>query len=561
MNQARHNTSQTNVNGKRARKIGLPKGRLVDESSRAEIRDLLSGKSMERHYLIEHLHLIQDKYNQLPAPLLAALATEMKLSQSEVYEVATFYHHFAVVTESQPARPPLTIRVCDGIACELAGANSLFHNLSNSQEPDFEIIHAPCVGACHRAPVAVVGKNQIWEADAATVSRAISNGYVNERTTSHQTLKVYRENGGYAVLDEILNGNLDREEVLGQLEKADVRGMGGAGFPVHKKWRFLEGTKAPRAVVVNADEGEPGTFKDRHCLETEPHKVLEGMLVAANVIGASDAYIYLRDEYPDIHQMLRAELSELAKTNFASGVQIHLRRGAGAYICGEESALLESIEGKRGLPKNRPPYPAQSGVFGRPTLINNVETLYWVSEILKNGPAWYVAEGRPRFYSVSGRVKKPGIVRARSGMTVWKLITEFCGGMLDGHTFKAYLPGGASGGILPANMSNIALDFGTLEEFGCFIGSAAVVVFSDQDKIPDVSLNLLKFFANESCGQCTPCRLGCEKMIELLTDATLDECLLGELSTVMRDASICGLGQAAPNPVKTGMAHFRDEFK
>ena len=561
MNQARQTNSQTNVSTTRARKVGLPKGRLVDAPARGEIRDLLSGKSTERQYLIEHLHLIQDKYNQLPAPLLAALAEKMKLSQSEVYEVATFYHHFAVVLENQPARPPLTIRVCDGIACELAGANKLFDNLLDCQELDFEIIHAPCVGACHRAPVAVVGKNQIWEADPATVSKAIADGRVNERTTSHQTLNAYRENGGYVVLGKILSGELDREEVLGRLEASGVRGMGGAGFPVHKKWRFLEGTKAPRAIVVNADEGEPGTFKDRHCLETEPHKVLEGMLVAANVVGASDAYIYLRDEYPHIHQMLLTELSELGNTNLARGVQIHLRRGAGAYICGEESALLESIEGKRGLPRNRPPYPAQSGVFGRPTLINNVETLYWVSEILKKGPAWYVDEGHPRFYSVSGRIKKPGIVRAPSNITAAKLIEEFCGGILDGHTFKAYLPGGASGGILPATMSDIALDFGTLEEFGCFIGSAAVVVFSDQDTIPDVALNLLKFFADESCGQCTPCRLGCEKMIALLKDATFDERLLSELSTVMRDASICGLGQAAPNPVTTGMAHFRDEFK
>ena len=561
MNQSQQTKSRTNVNGKRARKIGLPKGRIVDPSSRAEIKKLLAGKSIERQYLIEHLHLIQDKYNQVPAPLLAALAEEMKLSQSEVYEVATFYHHFAVVKDNQPARPPLTIRVCDGIACELAGANKLFRNLENSQKPGFEIICAPCVGACHRAPVAVVGKNQIWEADPATVSKAIAEEKVNGRSTSHQTLNEYRENGGYAVLNEILDGNLDREQVLSQLEKSGVRGMGGAGFPVHKKWRFLEGTAAPRAVVVNADEGEPGTFKDRHCMETEPHKVLEGMLIAANVIGASDAYIYLRDEYPHIHQMLRTELSKLAKTDLVGDVQIHLRRGAGAYICGEESALLESIEGKRGLPRNRPPYPAQSGVFGRPTLINNVETLYWVSEILKNGPDWYADEGHPRFYSVSGRVKKPGVVRARSNITVEQLIEEFCGGMLDGHIFKAYLPGGASGGILPATMSNIALDFGTLEEFGCFIGSAAVVVFSDQDRIPDVSLNLLKFFANESCGQCTPCRLGCEKMVALLTDATLDERLLSELSTVMRDASICGLGQAAPNPVTTGMVHFRDEFE
>ncbi len=561
MNKARQTKSLTNVSGKRARQIGLPRGRLVDARSRAEIRALLSGKSSDRQYLIEHLHLIQDKYNQLPTPLLAALAEEMKLSQSEVYEVATFYHHFSVVKENQPERASLTVRVCDSIACELAGANRLFDNLSNSQEPDFEITHAPCVGACHRAPVAVVGRNQIWEADPATVSKAIADGQVQERATSHQMLNAYRENGGYAVLHQILNGDLNREQVLDQLEKSGVLGMGGAGFPVHKKWRFLEGTNAPRAVVVNADEGEPGTFKDRHCLETEPHKVLEGMLVAANVIGASDAYIYLRDEYPHIHQMLLTEVSALAKTDLTRGVEIHLRRGAGAYICGEESALLESIEGKRGLPRNRPPYPAQAGVFGRPTLINNVETLYWVSDILKNGAAWYADEGHPRFYSVSGRVKKPGIVRASSNVTARQLIEEVCGGMLDGHAFKAYLPGGASGGILPASMSDIALDFGTLEEFGCFIGSAAVVVFSDKDKVPDIALNLLKFFADESCGQCTPCRLGCEKMIALLKDTTLNELLLGELSTVMRDASICGLGQAAPNPVTTGVAHFRDEFK
>ena len=544
----------------RKHQIGLPKGRQTDKKSVDEICELIPGLSRDRQYLIEHLHVIQDKFNQLPVRLLAALAKEMNLSQSEVYEVATFYHHFNVVKEDEAARPPLTVRVCDGVGCEMGGSGKLFNELSNDKNSSFEVVHAPCVGACHRAPVCVVGKNQLGFAKASTVLEAVAENRRDGPEPSFQKLSEYIENGGYATLKKMLRGELNRRMVLEELERSQLRGMGGAGFPVFRKWQFLEGTNSPRAVVVNADEGEPGTFKDRHCFETEPHKVLEGALIAANVVEAEDVYIYLRDEYAQVRQLLIAEIDELRKTPLTHGVSIHLRRGAGAYICGEESALLESIEGKRGLPRNRPPYPAQKGVFGRPTLINNVETLYWVSEILQNGANWYLEAGRPRYYSVSGRVKNPGAVMAPSGSTAFQLIEEYCGGMTEGHSFKAYLPGGASGGILPASMSDIPLDFGSLERYGCFVGSAAVVIFSDQDSVPDVTANLLKFFSNESCGQCTPCRLGCEKMISLLSENELNEELIEELSTVMRDASICGLGQAAPNPVATGIKHFREEY-
>jgi len=548
------------MNKNKNRKVGLPKGRQVDEESLMEIRELICGKSLDRQYLIERLHLIQDKYNQIPVRLLAALAHEMNLSQSEVYEVATFYHHFEVVKEDETPRPSLTVRVCDGIACEMAGSAALFAELKGLESSEFQVLHAPCVGACHQAPVSVVAKNQIHSAASESVLEAVRTGAHSAELPTYQTLDDYKENGGYRALERLVDGELSRDEVLDQLEKAQLRGMGGAGFPVYRKWQFLEGSREPRAVVVNADEGEPGTFKDRFCFETEPHKVLEGMLIAANVVGAEDAYIYLRDEYPQVHQILDDEIQALEAKNLNMGVKIHLRRGAGAYICGEESALLESIEGKRGLPRNRPPYPAQAGVFGRPTLINNVETLFWVSEILNNGYEWYIDSGRPRFYSVSGRVNKPGVVKAPSGVTANQLLIDHCGGILEGHSFKAYLPGGASGGILPADMADIPLDFGTLEQHGCFVGSAAVVIFSDQDRIPDVTKNLLKFFADESCGQCTPCRLGCEKMIGLLGNDKLKEGLIDELSAVMRDASICGLGQAAPNPVTTGMKHFKDEY-
>ena len=556
-----NNRGETAKKEKKENKTGFPKGRMILPIANDQIQELLKGRPKGRDFLIENLHLIQDRHNQLPVSLLAALAEQMSLSQTEVYEVASFYHHFRVIKENDQPLPDLTVRICNGIACEMAGAKDLHSKLLEQQNNEFNVVQAPCVGACHFAPVSVVGQNQIPTSDLEKVQRAITKGKITEDTPDYEPLEGYRSLGGYDRLAECIKNKLSREDVLSQLERSGLKGMGGAGFSVFKKWKFLEGKPKPRAIVVNADEGEPGTFKDRLCFETSPHKVLEGMLIAAWVVEAEEAYIYLRDEYPQVRQILLKEIEAIEAAGLNKGVTIHLRRGAGAYICGEESALLESIEGKRGLPRNRPPYPAEQGLFGKPTLINNVETLYWVTEILRNGSDWYIAEGRPRFYSVSGRIKNPGVVRAPSGVTATKLINDYCGGMADGHHFKAYLPGGASGGILPASLAEIPLDFGTLEEYGCFVGSAAVVVFSDQDQIPDVAQNLIKFFADESCGQCTPCRLGCEKMIELIQKEKLDENLIEDLTTVMQDASICGLGQAAPNPLVSGLKHFKDEFR
>ena len=549
------------VKGKKKNKVGFPKGRQVLPKARDEISELLNSGSKGREFLIENLHLIQDRYNQLPVALLAALADQMSLSQTEVYEVASFYHHFTVVKENEQPLPKLTVRICNGIACEMSGANNQYKELARRASDDFNVVHAPCVGACHYAPVAVVGQRQILSSNVTKVKNAIAKAETTSELPSYESINAYRSLGGYDKLTACKEGKLSREEVLDQIEKSGLRGMGGAGFPVFRKWEFLNGTPKPRAIVVNADEGEPGTFKDRYCFETSPHKVLEGMLIAAWFTEAEDAYIYLRDEYAQVRQILIREIAAIETAGLNNGVNIHLRRGAGAYICGEESALLESIEGKRGLPRNRPPYPAQKGLFGRPTLINNVETLYWVSEILRNGSDWYTGEGRPRFFSVSGRIQKPGVVLAPSGVTAKELIDDYCGGMVDGHKFKAYLPGGASGGILPASLGEIPIDFGTLEEYDCFVGSAAVIIFSDHDHIPDVALNLIEFFADESCGQCTPCRLGCEKMIELIKQEKLDKNLIEELDTVMRDASICGLGQAAPNPITLGLKYFKDEFE
>ena len=542
-------------------KNAYPKGRQVDRESRAEVRSLIGDMPRNRDLLIEFLHLIQDGYGHLSARHLAALAQEMKLSQAEIYETASFYHHFDIVKEGETEPAEITVRVCDGIACEMAGAKRLYSELSDEIGTTARVVKVPCVGGCFAAPVAVIGKKQVHEADVSTVAKALSDGDTTPGLPDAEPLNEYRAAGGYAALEKLKNGGLGGADLIDELEAADLRGMGGAGFPTARKWRFLEGTAKPRVLAVNADEGEPGTFKDRYCFETEPHKVLDGALIAAAVIEAEDIYIYLRDEYPHIHALLEREIEAVTKEGLADGVRIHLRRGAGAYICGEESGMLESIEGKRGLPRNRPPYPAQSGLFGRPTLINNVETLYWVADIARNGSQWYLDEGRPHLFSVSGRVKRPGVVKAPSGVTVRQLIDEHCGGMAEGHMFKAYLPGGASGGILPASKDDLPLDFGVLEEFGCFVGSAAVVIFSEQDQIRDVVLNLLRFFADESCGQCTPCRVGCEKMVKLLEQDRWDQPLMDDLSLAMREASICGLGQAAPNPVQSAFRFFEGEIE
>lgn len=545
----------------RPRKTAFPKGRQIDADALEEVRGLIDGKPRDRDLLIEHLHLIQDEYGALSAAHLAALAKEMRLSQAEVYEVASFYHHFDIVKEGEDGIPEITVRVCDGVICENHGAQALLAALRDRLGSNVRVIPAPCIGACDKAPAAVAGHRQIHHATADTVSAAVESKAFSEEISESQTLESYRAEGGYVALSDCTSGERSQEEAIQTIEDADLRGMGGAGFPAARKWRFLEGTPKPRMLVVNADEGEPGTFKDRQCMEQTPHRVLEGILIAAWAIEADAVYIYIRDEYPMALELFRRAVAELELAGLVDTDRVHLRRGAGAYICGEEGALLESLEGKRGLPRNRPPYPAQSGLFGYPTLINNIETVYWVPEIMTKGAAWYQDQGRPRLYSVSGRVKNPGVIAAPHDVTANQLINDYCGGMADGHEFKAYLPGGASGGILPADMADLSLDFGALDEYGCLVGSAAVVILSQEDSIRNAVLNLLRFYADESCGQCTPCRVGCEKMVTILEQDKWDKGLIDELSDTMRDASICGLGQAAPNPVQAALRFFAEELK
>ena len=532
------------------------KGRQLDPKALDEIQQLLGSGSRKRDMLIEYLHLIQDAYGHISASHLAALASDMKFSQAEVYEVASFYAHFDVVKEGDTCPPALTVRVCEGISCEMNGARELASSLKEALGDGVRVQPVPCIGACDTAPAVAVGQNRIGLASLENISQAVVDEAI--RTT----LPAYIDFGsydGYVAYKECLSGQKSRENVLGEIETSDLRGLGGAGFPVSRKWRFLLANSRPKIIAVNADEGEPGTFKDRHCLETNPHKVLEGALIAAWVIEAGAIYIYLRDEYPHIRAILEEEIAKIEQAGLSEGVKIHLRRGAGAYVCGEETALLESLEGNRGLPRNRPPFPANEGLFGLPTLINNVESLYFVAEIVTRGAEWYSQAGRPHFYSVSGHVREPGVKLAPAGISVNELIEKHAGGMTDGHTFTGYLPGGASGGILPASKGGLAMDFGTLEEYGCFVGSSAVVILSDKDDIRDVVKNLTAFFKEESCGQCTPCRAGCEKLSLMLESDDWDDDLIRELSDAMREASICGLGQAASNPVISALNFFRGE--
>jgi formate dehydrogenase len=543
-----------------------PKGRAVDARALEEVRALLGSESRQRDLLIEHLHKINDRYGHLSAAHLAALAQEMKLSQAEVYEVATFYHHFDVVKEGPDGkmRPPpaLTVRVCDSIACELAGAEKLLKNLSLGK--DVRVLHAPCVGRCEVAPCVVVGQNPIGNATVEKVAAAVARKQVTCPETKYIDFAAYKKAGGYELIADCLAGKHTREGMTRIMEDSGLRGLGGAGFPVGRKWKSVAGEPEPRLMAVNIDEGEPGTFKDRWYLERDPHRFLEGMLVAAWAVGIAEVYIYLRDEYAGCRAILEKELAKLKAQAWFALPPIHLRRGAGAYICGEESAMIESIEGKRGMPRLRPPYVAQVGLFGRPTLEHNMESVYWVREIVEKGPQWFASHGRNgrkglRSFSVSGRVKKPGMHLAPAGITVVELINEYCGGMLDGHEFYGYLPGGASGGILPASKGDLPLDFDTLQPHGCFIGSAAIVIFSHQDKATKAAVNLMKFFHDESCGQCTPCRVGTAKALTLMQARNWDQPLLKELSQAMMDASICGLGQAAPNPALTVMKYFPQE--
>jgi formate dehydrogenase len=567
------------------------KGRQPDPQSVAEVAELLSGVPRRRDLLIEYLHLIQDKFGRLAERHLVALAREMKIGMAEVFEVATFYHHFDVVRDADAkATPRLTVRVCDSLSCELAGARDLLDRLPGILGGDVRVVAAPCVGRCEQAPAVVVGQNPLPRATCDAVKAAVAGGRTAHPPASDRVAfdpvdfvaaghtpgpgadaspaytgyAAYRKDGGYELLAQCLSGRHEAEALITKMEHSGLRGLGGAGFPTGRKWRIVRAEAGPKVMAVNIDEGEPGTFKDRTYLERDPHRFLEGMLIAAWVAGVGSIYIYLRDEYHGCRAILAAELARLEAGAPCALPPIELRRGAGAYICGEESAMIESIEGKRGQPRLRPPYVAQVGLFGSPTLEHNFETLYWVRDILTRGPEWFASFGRNgrrglRSFSVSGRVRRPGMHLAPAGITVRELIEEYCGGMQEGHAFYAYLPGGASGGILPASLGGVPLDFDTLQPHGCFIGSAAVMVLSDHDRARDAARNMMNFFKHESCGQCTPCRVGTAKAAALMEAPKWDLAILEDLSQVMGDASICGLGQAAPNPIRCIAKYFPQE--
>ena len=540
-----------------------PKGRQLEDSAWDEVRALLHDRPRDRDLLIEFLHLIQDAYGHLSAPHLRALAEEMRMSMAEIWEVATFYAHFDPVREGETPPPDLTIRVCESLSCELAGSEQLIAALESGMDPaKVRVLRAPCMGRCDTAPVLEIGHKHIDNATPEKVDAAIAAGDFHAEIPVYEALDAYKEAGGYAVLAE-LRANGDWEAVQEKVLSSGLRGLGGAGFPSGKKWGFVRANEGPRYLAVNGDEGEPGTFKDRYYLERTPHLMLEGMLIAAWAVEAEKCFIYMRDEYPAVLHILAAEIAALEAAGIVEAGYIDLRRGAGAYICGEESAMIESIEGKRGIPRMRPPFVAQVGIFDRPTLVHNVETLHWVARVCREGAEILSSverNGRKglRSYSVSGRVAKPGVYLLPAGSTISDVI-DAAGGMAEGHGFKAYQPGGPSSGLLPASMNDIPLDFDTLQPHGTFIGSAAVVVLSDKDKARDAALNMLRFFESESCGQCTPCRVGCEKAVKLMQADRWDQDLLTDLCTVMADASICGLGQAAPNPIKLTMKHFADE--
>ncbi|MCF6320800.1 MAG: NAD(P)H-dependent oxidoreductase subunit E [Rhizobiaceae bacterium] len=553
----------------RGKKKNQQKGRALDESALGEVRSLLGTRSLSRDLLIEHLHILQDHFKCLHVRHLRALAEEMRLSQAEIYEVASFYDHFDIVKEDETPPAPVTIRVCDSLSCMLAGSEKLIGELEAGTDPKkIRIARAPCMGGCDVAPAARVGDREIGNATAKSLVE-IANGDTAPQIPKYIDFASYTQRGGYSTLMKIRTGipGSDFDSMLETLSASGLRGLGGAGFPAHMKWKFVRGYEGPRLMTINGDEGEPGTFKDRFFLERDPHRLFEGALIAAHYVEAERIYLYMRDEYPAVLEILRREIATLEEMGTITPGFIELRRGAGAYICGEESAMIESIEGKRGIPRHRPPFIAEVGLFGKPTLNHNVETLWWIRDIIEQGPKWFAGRGKKdhpgiRSWSVSGRVKNPGVKLAPAGVTVRELIDDYCGGMAQGHNFKAYLPGGASGGILPASMDDLPLDFGEpLASHGAFVGSHAIVILSHKDNIKDVVLNLLNFFAHESCGQCTPCRGGTEKMVTLLKrEGPLDEQAIRDLEQVMRDASICGLGQAAPNPVNHLLVHFREDL-
>jgi formate dehydrogenase len=543
----------------------FPKGRVLKQTEVEAVSALIGPAPYARDLLIEYLHKIQDAEGCLPAGHLHGLAELLKLPMAEVFEVATFYAHFDVVADDGERPAGITVRVCDSLSCMLAGADALRQALDLSRLENVRVLRAPCIGSCHTAPAVEVGHHHVDYATVDRVKSLVTAGQTHAELPAYDDLAAYRAKGGYSVLGACQSGAQTVDAVIAAMSDGGLRGLGGAGFPTGRKWSLVRAEAGPRVMAVNGDEGEPGTFKDRHYLETNPHQFLEGMLIAAWVVEATDVYIYMRDEYPAVLEVLRRELAALVSAGLSAHTRVHLRRGAGAYICGEESAMIESIEGKRGLPRHRPPYVAQVGLFGRPTLVNNVETLYWVPKILEKGATWFAGQGKNgakglRSYSVSGRVKSPGVILTSAGTTARELI-DLCGGMADGHHFKGYLPGGASGGILPAFMSDIPLDFGQLEKHGCFVGSHAVVILSDKDDMKAVALNLMRFFEDESCGQCTPCRNGTEKAAKLMSSPDWNLDVLADIAQVMSDASICGLGQAAANPMKSVIRYFPEDLR
>ena len=563
---AQADTNPDAVDHRKKRNRGKTKGRIVDLNALLDVQGLLGKESRARDLLIEHLHKVQDKYGHLSAAHLVALASEMKMAPAEVYEVASFYHHFDVVKENDVAPPALTVRVCESVSCEMAGSEAMIAALESSLGDGVRVQRVPCVGRCDKAPVAVVNQYTVDNATAEMVKAAVDAGHTRQPMPEDNIdFDSYKADGGYQLYQRLLDGEISGDEIIEALEGTALRGLGGAGFPVGRKWRILRDQAAPRMCAINIDEGEPGTFKDRFYMLSDPHRFLEGMLIAARVIGIDDCYIYVRDEYPSVIVNLQNAIDDLVNKSGYDLPRIEMRRGAGAYICGEESAMIESIEGKRGMPRLRPPYVAEVGLFGRPTLEQNCESLLWIRDVIEKGSEWFDSKGRNgrkglRSFSVSGRVNNPGVHLAPAGITMKELIDEYCGGMLDGHQFYGYFPGGASGGILPASLGDIPLDFDTLQEYDCFIGSAAVIVLSNQDSAKQAALNSMKFFAHESCGQCTPCRVGTEKAVSIMETGNWDIDQLNDLSTVMIDASICGLGQAAPNPMLSVIKYFPHEL-
>ncbi len=559
--------SQTDNALKKKKRRWAPKGRQVEKKYYQEVAKLLNGINFKRDELIEYLHILQDNFGVLYDKHLVALSTIINLPLAEIYEVATFYAHFNIIKNSESYKPLKILRVCESLTCELFGAQKLFKDLKNAANEDIKVLTGPCMGRCDVAPTVCVGKNYVDNATLSSVKEALKNKNFDAIIPNYISLDEYKKNGGYKVSKQIQDGKINNKQIIDSLKNSGLKGKGGAGFPTGMKWEIVSKYSGKKYVAVNGDEGEPGTFKDRYYLESDPHRFLEGALIASLFIKASNVYIYMRDEYPSVIKILNDEIIKLEKEHIIPKNHFILRRGAGAYICGEESAMIESIEGKRGLPRHRPPYVAEVGLFNSPTLTNNLETLYWIRDIIEKGPTWFAdkgVDGKKGFhsFSVSGRVKNPGVKVAPAGITIQQLIDDYCGGMEDNHLFKGYLPGGASGGILPAEMNNIPLDYGSKEltEAGCFLGSAAIVVLSDKDKMKDVALNLLKFFEEESCGQCTPCRVGTEKTVKLMKEKLWNKEKLADLSEVMSQASICGLGQAATNPLNSVLKYFEKEI-